>query len=673
MKLMYPEMRVLKVFLSLLAVATLFAGGSYAQSKRTAAKSTAKKSTAKAKDARKKPAATAKSNARDTKKKSTASKKKEPAKSPKKMTAAERRKEAARQKAEAARRAAALAEQRRREQAAREARARRLAFERGLRTETAENILKDNTEGEDLAVRQVAVNALGERAGTVVVMDAKSGKIVTMVNQDWAIKEGFKPCSTIKLVTGVAGLSENKIEPDGTISGDSMRMDLDDALAYSNNAYFQRVGVRMGTDKMISYARQLGLGEKTGINAEGEYAGKLPYGNSNPRIYSHADDFEVTPLQLAVMVTALSNGGKRITPQFQRSRTERTSAAPKIRGTIELPDSKVERVIPGMIGAAEYGTARRGADQAWGVAGKTGSCIGRGSWVGLFASVAPVEDPKYSVVVITRGEGERGRIAAGIAHQIYRSLAPQLRRDQDRFLALKRQGAQSNTDAMLAAAGDDEEEDEEEAGTNVAELGTEPEDNGRPVVVAGASQRPVNTPVAEPRKTVVRTADSQPKTPVNLAPIVIPYRKDTATTPAAPALKPATVVAKPAASPATAKKPAVKSLVTSKPVNNSRTASKPASTAKPVSKTTSKPVKAAAKTAPKTTARSSKTSTKSNSKTAVRTPAKTTAKNTKPTNKSNAKTSAKTASNSKSAAKPPAKTTSKSGSGSTRPRVVKNR
>lgn len=556
MKLMYPEIRVAKLFLPLLVVLAMFTVQISAQTKKTAAKPTAKKTATASKDAKKKP--TAKTSAKDTKKKPTASskttaksktaansknsrtavKKNDPkskaadkktsAKDNKKMTAADRRKEAARKKAEEARRAAALAEQRRREQAAREARARKLAFERGLKNETTANILKDNTEGEDLAVRQVAVNALGDHAGTVVVMDAKSGKIVTMVNQDWAIKEGFKPCSTIKLVTGVAGLTENVIDPDGNISGDSMRMDLDDALAYSNNAYFQRVGVKMGNEKMISYARKLGLGEKTGINAEGEYAGKLPYGNSNPRIYSHADDFEVTPLQLAVMVTALSNGGKRITPQFYRPRVEKTSLKTKVRGEIDLPDTKVERVLPGMIGAAEYGTARRGVEQSWGVAGKTGSCIGRGSWVGLFASVAPVEDPKYSVVVITRGEGERGRIAAGIAGQIYRALAPQLNRDQSRFLALKQQGSKTNSDANLAAVGDDEDEDD-----NTAELDAIP--TAKPnVVVVGAKQPEVKSAPVADKKTVVRTAQSKPA----FSPVVIQYKKDTPKTGSKPVTKP---------------------------------------------------------------------------------------------------------------------------------------
>lgn len=659
MKLMYPEMRVAKLFLFVFALA-LFSGGLNAQTKRTAAKPTAKKTTAQSKDAKKKTAAsskkaaTAKASAKDTKKKTanakTSAKKNDPrskaadkkasAKNNKKMTAAERRKEAARQKAEEARRAAALAEQRRREQAAREARARKLAFERGLRTETAANILRDNTDGEDLTVRQVAVNALGERAGTVVVMDAKSGKIVTMVNQAWAIKEGFKPCSTIKLVTGVAGLNENRIEQDGTIAGDSMRMDLDDALAYSNNAYFQRVGVKMGTDKMISYARRLGLGEKTGINAEGEYAGKLPYGNSNPRIYSHADDFEVTPLQLAVMVTALSNGGNRVVPQFQRTRLESTAMKTKVRGTVDLPDSKIERVIPGMIGAAEYGTARRGVEQSWGVAGKTGSCIGRGSWVGLFASVAPVEDPKYSVVVITRGEGERGRIAAGIAGQIYRSLAPQLRRDQGRYMALKQKGTLSNMDSTLAAVGDDEEEDDEEEAATTAELGGAPElspgatpDAARPVVVAGASQRTLNTTPLEPKKTVVRTAQSQPKT-TNFPPVVIQYSKDEANTTVKPVVKP---VVKPAVKPTV--KPAVKST--------------PKTTVKPAVKTTAKPIaKSTAKPAPKTT----------------KTTAKTTAK---PTSKSTAKTTAKPTA--KPSAKATSKATAKPAAQATRPRIVKNK
>jgi hypothetical protein len=501
---MYPDSRSsrLSIWLLLLVFVLSTAGSAQTRSKTAAKKASAKKSTA------------------------TAHKK-----TPKKMTAAQRRKEAARKKAAEAKRQAALAEKRRREKAAREARARKLAFERGLKTETAANIAKDITAGEDLRIRQVAVNALGSRAGTVVVMDAKSGRIVTMVNQDWAIKEGFKPCSTIKLVTGVAGISEKLIDPDGNITGDTMKLELNDALAYSNNAYFQRVGVKMGNEKMIEYARRLGLGQKTGINAPGEFAGKLPYGNKNPRIYSHADDFEVTPLQLAVMVTAISNGGQRITPQIRRSRVERTAIS-QSREEVAVPNADLRGVLPGMIGAAEYGTARRGVDASWGVAGKTGSCIGRGSWVGLFTSVAPVEDPEYAVVVITRGQNERGKYAAAIAGEIYRALAPGFRRDQTRYLALKERRKPSpivrdRNDVELA----DLMEGDEDSDIDVTQTDEAIPEAPRKVIIAGSSQRPTDTAQpARPKKIVTRTVQSKPVFP----PVVIEYKKDTETTPSTP-------------------------------------------------------------------------------------------------------------------------------------------
>ncbi|HQU86884.1 MAG TPA: penicillin-binding transpeptidase domain-containing protein, partial [Pyrinomonadaceae bacterium] len=200
---------------------------------------------------------------------------------------AKRAEEARRRAAEEVRRQAILAEKRRREQAAREARERALAFERGLRTTTVSNISNDNTEGEDLQVRRAAINALGNHAGTVVVMEAQTGKILTIVNQDWAIRNSYRPCSTVKLVTAVAGLNENVINSDGIVG--NFRMNLDDALAFSNNAYFQKVGVNIGNDRVIEYARALGLGEPTGINDQGEVGGKLPYNNSNARIYSHGD------------------------------------------------------------------------------------------------------------------------------------------------------------------------------------------------------------------------------------------------------------------------------------------------------------------------------------------------------------------------------------------------
>ncbi len=513
----------------------LFAFGIDAQTRKASAskKTVTKKNEKQAKDARKdskKNSIASKNAKKDTKKAKPSAKDKETAKrndskrdkltakekprdkdskkklDPKKI-AESRKAEAARKRAAEERRQAALAEQRRREQLAREARERKLAFERGLRTETVRNIENDRTDGEDLQVRRAAVNALGSHAGTIVVMEAQTGKVLTIVNQDWAIRNSFKPCSTIKLVTGVAGLDEHVINEEGGIGNSTSGMKLEGALAHSNNGYFQRVGVNVGSSKMVDYARKLGLGEQTGINADGETAGRVPNGNNNPRIYSHGDDFEVTPLQLAVLVSAVSNGGRKVVPQIPIPRVERTNFIFKKSERLDLPKRSFEGLLPGMLGAAEYGTARRGVDSAMGVAGKTGSCIGKGSWVGLFASVAPVEDPKYSVVVITRGQSERGKYAAAIAGQVYQALRSRITRDFDNDWA--RRNLKPRTVDTQTARSDEDDEDMDEAAAN--------ERIERPFVTAVRSN-PVGTQPAV-KKMVQKTGQSTPVFP----PVVITF------------------------------------------------------------------------------------------------------------------------------------------------------
>ena len=278
-------------------------------------------------------------NKKETSKKSeTVKSKKETQTSSKKTTTAKSKKETQaelKKKAEDKKKAEAEAAKKRRQPRSkknaaaikqiRDAQAKKRELENSFRNETVANILKDDISGEDMEIRRAAINALGSRAGTVVVMEAQTGKILTMVNQDWAIRKSFKPCSTIKLVTAVAGLDKNLINSDGSIRDKRFRLDLTDALAYSNNSYFQLVGANLGSETMISYAKRLGLGMPTGINADDETAGRLPFGNNNARIYSHGDDYEVSPLQLGVMVSAISNGGKIIIPQIPKSKVQKTS------------------------------------------------------------------------------------------------------------------------------------------------------------------------------------------------------------------------------------------------------------------------------------------------------------------------------------------------------------
>lgn len=529
MKLMFPKISLFGVSLSLLVLVLAFVGSASAQSKKATAakKPVAKKTATQAKDAKKdrdKAKQSAKSSKDKKKEKQTGAKsakskdkaKTADSKKKDKQSKAERNKQAAeRKRQEAERRVAILAEQRRREQARREAIARAIAFQRGLRTETVANISKDIIEGEDLNIRAAAVNALGDRAGSIVVMEAQTGKVLTVVNQDWALRSGIKPCSTIKLVTGVAGLNEKAIDKtDGSLTTSTNRLGLDVALARSDNGYFQRAGSAMGNAKVIEYAKQLGLGEPTGFATQNEYAGKLPYTNNNARIYSHGDDFEVTTMQLAVMVSAITNGGHRVLPRLPRNEIEKTKFQPFYKANVEVPRESVRRVIPGMMGAAEYGTARRGMDQSLGVAGKTGSCISKGTWVGLFASVAPIEQPKYSVVVITRGAKERGRAAAAIAAQIYRTLAPNIVRTDRNLAQTEFKLAPRNTPVINAATttadADDEDDDTDTDGTANIDA------NGRVIVVPSAI---VQAPPA--KKLVTKTGSSKPIFP----PVVITYDK----------------------------------------------------------------------------------------------------------------------------------------------------
>ena len=410
----------------------------------------------------------------------------------------------------------ALLEARRRAEAARRAAiARQMAIDKAMRDEVQAFISKDDLTGEDLEVRRVAVNALGNHAGTVVVMDPMTGRVYSMVNQEWALRRGFKPCSTIKLVTGVAGLSENAIPEIDTV-GDGYRLDLTSALAHSNNPFFQQVGTKIGSDKMVDYARELGLGEKTGINVPFEFPGRLPEVKSGiieRRMFSHADGFEVTPVQLGTLVSAMANGGRLLVPQIAHSTKELNKMNVKVRRQLPFTTDVWQRMVPGMVGAVNYGTARKSYDPTQTVAGKTGTCIGQGGWVGLFTSYAPLANPRLAVVVITQGTDARRHFPAAVAGAIYRGL-------NHRF------GTAINL--QVASTLDDEEKevaDAEAAAENAEADGETPETtNGQTTQAATATTTPVTTsPVApaaakpatpEPRNTVKRVLMPLEKKPV---------------------------------------------------------------------------------------------------------------------------------------------------------------
>ena len=408
----------------------------------------------------------------------------------------------------------ALLEARRRAEAARRAAiARQMAIDKAMRDEVQTFIAKDDLSGEDPEVRRVAVSALGNHAGTVVVMDPITGRVYSIVNQEWALRRGFKPCSTIKLVTGVAGLSENAIPQVDTV-GDGFRIDLTSALAHSDNPFFQTVGTKIGPEKMVGYARELGLGEKTGINVPFEFPGKLPEvkpGVVERRMFSHADGFQVTPLQLGTLVSAMANGGKLLVPQIPHSAKELNKMGVKVRRQLPITTDVWQRMVPGMVGSVNYGSGRKAYDPAQTVAGKTGTCIGDNGWVGLFTSYAPLANPRLAVVVIAEGTDGRRHFPAAVAGEIYRQLNHRFGTAINLQVATTADDEEKEVaDQEAAAENADVNGDATETETNQAATATAPPATSTTVAPAAAK-----TSTSEPASKVKRVLMPLEKKPVD--------------------------------------------------------------------------------------------------------------------------------------------------------------
>src|SRR6202023_314005 len=187
---------------------------------------------------------------------------------------------------------------------------RRRSYERFQMSSFAEGISAgDVTAGEDPVVRQAAIDALGNMNGTVVAIEPTSGRALAMVNQKLALSGGAQPCSTIKLSVALAALSEGVIDEGTEVPlGRRSRMNLTEALAHSNNAYFEAVGRKLGFEKVQYYAHQFGLGELAGYQIPGEQLGTYPEVEISSKLggvgkmCSFGEGISMTALQLGALV-----------------------------------------------------------------------------------------------------------------------------------------------------------------------------------------------------------------------------------------------------------------------------------------------------------------------------------------------------------------------------------
>src|SRR5580693_6387011 len=294
----------------------------------------------------------------------------------------------------------------------------------------ADSTVGDSVDGEDLVVRRAAVQALGPYNGTVVVVDPKTGRLLTIVNQKLAFQSGFQPCSTIKVVAALAGLNEGLIEQNTLLRvGRRHPMDLTEALAHSNNAYFSAVGFKLGYDKIIHYAQLFGLGEKAGLDLDGEQPGTLasaPPSDGLGMMTSFGEGIYMTPLELAGLMTVVANGGTLYYLQHPKAANAAEQFVPRVKRQLDV-QQWLPVIKPGMMGAVEYGTARRAnysADEP--IFGKTGTCTdGRSpTHLGWFGSYNEIGANKLVVVVLlTGGHAVNGPVASGVAGAVYRNLS----------------------------------------------------------------------------------------------------------------------------------------------------------------------------------------------------------------------------------------------------------
>ena len=289
----------------------------------------------------------------------------------------------------------------------------------------------DVTAGEDPVVREAAIAALGNMNGTVVAIDPSNGRILAMVNQKLALSSGAEPCSTIKVSVALAALEEGIITKDTPVNlGGSYHLNLTEALAHSNNLYFETLGRRLGFERVRHYANEFGLGELAGYNIQGEQLGVYPDAplpedrGGVGRMCSFGESVSMTPLQLGALVASIANGGTLYYLQHPTTPDEVLSYQPRIKRTLDIA-KLIPEIQDGMHAAVEYGTARslRANFNQFPVMGKTGTCSDNGTRFGWFASYA---DTQYGrIVTVFFLEGGRptfGPKAAELTGMFYRNL-----------------------------------------------------------------------------------------------------------------------------------------------------------------------------------------------------------------------------------------------------------
>jgi stage II sporulation protein D len=304
-----------------------------------------------------------------------------------------------------------------------------------------------NPDDVDVVLQRVAIEALGDKEGTVIVMDPQNGRLRAVANERIAFEQAFPPGSTIKPFTALAAMRAGLLDAElrtlcqekYTNNGyeiicshpkSQSSFTPVQALAHSCNYYFAKIGQRLNSGAFYSTLDSFGFGSRTGINVGGEVNGRLI--RDQWHVSDALGDSEhvlVTPIQLLTAYTALFNGGHLFRPQ----RLHVSEFTPQESKQINILPNHRLLLIEGMRGAVKYGTASRAQLDSlpFYTFGKTGTSRAsngfrtQGWFVGFLSTSRSVEDTvphnlKLAVLVfLKRSHGSEGAELAKTIFETY--------------------------------------------------------------------------------------------------------------------------------------------------------------------------------------------------------------------------------------------------------------
>lgn len=337
------------------------------------------------------------------------------------------------------------------------------AAEKVMREKQADGVsilLMNPQNGEILSMVNVPEFNLNDPFELNTGEELEGEKLQDALNAMWrnrCINDTYEPGSTFKIITSAACLEEGVVTPEDTFSCPGYRMVEDrrirchkvgghgsetfvQGIQNSCNPVFIDIGLRLGAERFYDYFQQFGLLDLTGIDLPGE-AGTIMHQVENIGLVelatiSFGQSFQVTPVQMAVTVSSIINGGRRVTPHFGKAVLDRegnvleTLSYEERSGVVSEKTSKtmqtlLEELLP-MGGKNAY-------IEGYSIGGKTATSQtlprSANKYISSFIGFAPAEDPQVlGMVVIHNPQGiyYGGTIAAPVLRSIFDNVLPYL-------------------------------------------------------------------------------------------------------------------------------------------------------------------------------------------------------------------------------------------------------